>query len=59
MEVMQLVGVAIIATTLCLVIKKDRPEMANFIAIITGVTILLSVIFKLNFIIEGIQNLAN
>ncbi len=56
---MQLVGVAIIATTLCLVIKKDRPEMANFIAIITGVTILLSVIFKLNFIIEGIQNLAN
>ena len=59
MEVMQLVGVAIIATTLCLVIKKDRPEMANFIEIITGVTILLSVIFKLNFIIEGIQNLAN
>ncbi|MGL5693402.1 MAG: stage III sporulation protein AD [Peptostreptococcaceae bacterium] len=56
---MQLVGVAIIATTLCLVIKKDRPEMANFIAIITGVTILLSVIFKLNFIIEGIQDLAN
>lgn len=56
---MQLVGVAIIATTLCLVIKKDRPEMANFIAIITGVIILLSVIFKLNFIIEGIQNLAN
>ena len=49
---MQLVGIAIIATTLCLIIKKDRPEMANFIAIITGVTILLSVIFKLNFIIE-------
>ncbi|SCH12106.1 stage III sporulation protein AD [uncultured Clostridium sp.] len=59
MEVMQLVGIAIISTTLCLVIKKDRPEIANFIAIITGVIILLSVIFKLNFIIEGIQDLAN
>ena len=59
MEVMQLVGIAIISTTLCLVIKKDRPEIAMFIAILTGITILLSVIFKLNFIIEGIQNLAD
>ena len=59
MEIIQIIGIAIISTILCLFIKKDRPEMANFIAIITGVTILLSVIFKLNFIIEGIQNLAN
>ncbi|RDY24851.1 stage III sporulation protein AD [Romboutsia maritimum] len=59
MEVMQLIGIAIISTTLCLVIKKERPEIANFIAIITGITILLSVIFKLNFIIESIQNLAS
>ncbi|WP_243444920.1 stage III sporulation protein AD [Romboutsia maritimum] len=56
---MQLIGIAIISTTLCLVIKKERPEIANFIAIITGITILLSVIFKLNFIIESIQNLAS
>ncbi|WP_242948801.1 stage III sporulation protein AD [Asaccharospora irregularis] len=56
---MQLVGIAIISTTLCLVIKKDRPEMANFIAIITGIVILLSVISKLNFIIESVQNLAD
>lgn len=59
MEIIRLIGVAIISTTLCLVIKKDRPEIANFIAIITGTTILLSVIFKLNFIIEGIQDLAD
>ena len=59
MEVIQLIGVAIVSTTLCLVIKKDRPEIANFIAIIAGVTILLSVVFKLNFIIEGIQGLAS
>ncbi len=58
MEVMQLVGIAIISTTLCLVIKKDRPEIAMFIAILTGITILLSVIFKLNFIVESIQDLA-
>ncbi len=58
MEVMQLVGIAIISTTLCLVIKKDRPEIAMFIAVLTGITILLSVIFKLNFIVESIQDLA-
>lgn len=55
---MQLVGVAIISTTLCLVIKKDRPEIAMFIGILTGIAILLAVIFKLNFIIESIQSLA-
>ncbi|MGL6105378.1 stage III sporulation protein AD [Romboutsia sp.] len=56
---MQLVGIAIISTVLCLVIKKDRPEIAMFIAILTGISIFLSVIFKLNFIIESIQNLAD
>lgn len=55
---MQLIGIAIISTTLCLVIKKERPEIAMFIAILTGITILLSVTFKLNFIMESIQGLA-
>ena len=58
MEVMQLIGIAIISTTLCLVIKKERPEIAMFIAILTGIAILFSVIFKLNFIVESIQDLA-
>ncbi|WP_228109357.1 stage III sporulation protein AD [Terrisporobacter petrolearius] len=56
---MQLVGIAMVSTILCLVIRKDRPEMANFVAITAGVIILLSVVMKLNFIIEGIQSLAD
>ena len=56
---MQLVGIAMVSTILCLVIKKDRPEIANFVAITAGVVILLSVIMKLNFIVEGIESLAN
>ena len=59
MEVMQIIGIAIISTSLCLVIKKDRPEIAMFIGILTGVIILTSVIFKLGFIIESINDLAN
>ena len=55
---MQLVGIAMVSTILCLVIKKDRPEMANFIAITAGVIILLSVVMKLNFIVEGIESLS-
>ncbi|MDR0879894.1 MAG: stage III sporulation protein AD [Clostridioides sp.] len=58
MEVMQLIGIAVIATICCMLIKKDRPEIANFIAIIAGVIIILSVMFKLNFIIKGIEDLA-
>ncbi len=59
MEVMQLIGVAMISTILCLLIRKDRPEMADFVAITAGIIILLSVVMKLNFIVEGIESLAN
>ena len=56
---MQLVGIAMLSTILCIVIRKDRPEIANFVAITAGIIILLSVVMKLSFIIEGIESLAN
>ena len=56
---MKLVGLALISTILCLIIKKDRPEMAMFIGILTGIMILISVTYKFNFIIESINELAN
>ena len=56
---MQLVGIAMVSTILCLVIKKDRPEMSNFIAITAGVIILLSVVMKLSFVVDGVQSLAD
>ena len=55
---MQLIGVAIISTILCVIIKKDRPEIAMFIAITAGVIIFLSAISNLNFIIVSINQLA-
>lgn len=55
---MQIIGIAIISTVLCLVVKKDRPEFANFIAITAGIVILLSVVLKLNFIVDEINNLS-
>ena len=56
---MQLVGIAMVSTILCIVIKKDRPEMANFVALTAGIIILLSVVMKLSFIVDGIQSLAD
>lgn len=58
MEVIKLIGISMISMTICLIIRKKRPEIANFIAIITGTTIFLSVLYKLNFIMESINNLA-
>ena len=59
MEIIQIIGIAIISTILCLFIKKDRPEMANFVALTAGIIILLSVVMKLSFIVDGIQSLAD
>lgn len=59
MEVMKLVALAIMSTVLCLLLKKERPEMAMFIALATGVIIFLGATYKLNYIIESIQELAN
>ncbi|MEG0051596.1 MAG: stage III sporulation protein AD [Terrisporobacter sp.] len=56
---MKLVGLALVSTILCLIIKKDRPEMAMFIGILTGIMILLSVTYQFNFIIESINELAS
>ena len=56
---MQLVGIAMVSTILCIVIKKDRQEMANFVALTAGIIILLSVVMKLSFIVDGIQSLAD
>ena len=56
---MQLVGIAMVSTILCIVIKKDRPEMANFVALTAGIIIFLSVVMKLSFIVDGIQSLAD
>lgn len=56
---MQLVGIAMVSTILFIVIKKDRPEMANFVALTAGIIILLSVVMKLSFIVDGIQSLAD
>ena len=55
MEIIQIVGIGIVATTLILLLKTNRPEMAVNLAIITGVIIFCIVIGKVEGVIQIIE----
>lgn len=59
MELTKLISVALLGTTLSILLRKDRPEMSMFIGLVTGIGIFLIAIFKLNFIIDSIRDLSN
>ena len=44
MEIVKIIGIALIALIIIIMLKQYRPEYAIFISILTGVLILLSVI---------------
>lgn len=57
MEILQIVGVGIVATVLSMVVKEQKPLFAFLIATVTGVVILLFVvdqIWKVIYVLEKI-----
>lgn len=58
MEIFQIVGLALVAATLSVLLKRDRPEIAIQISIISGVVIFLLMVVKVSAVIELLQNLA-
>ena len=59
MEIIQITGVAFIATFIIVLLRQYKPEFTIHISIIAGIIILGFVIFKLSSIIELIQSLSN
>ncbi len=59
MEIIKIVGIAIIALIIIILLKQYRPEFAVYISLLTGVLILTLVIDKLEGIIELIQSIVN
>lgn len=57
MEIIKIVGIALIALIIIIMLKQYRPEYAVFISILTGVLILLLVMDKLTGIIDLIQSI--
>lgn len=58
MEIVQIVGIGIIATILAVLLKQEKPEIALQISIVTGLIIFIFIISKLSYVIEVLSDLA-
>ncbi|CAH1217944.1 MULTISPECIES: stage III sporulation protein AD [unclassified Paenibacillus] len=58
MEIIQVVGLALIATVLILVIKEQKPMFAFLIAAATGIVIFMLLIGKIGSVIDVLKRLA-
>ena len=59
MEVVKIIGIALIALIIIILLKQYRPEFAIYISLLTGVLILVLVMDRLSGIISLLQTLAN
>ena len=59
MEVIKIIGIALIALIIIILLKQYRPEFAVYISLLTGVLILVLVMDQLAGIISLLQSLAN
>ena len=57
MEIIKIVGIALIAMVIIIMLKQYRPEYAIFISILTGILILILVMDRLTGIINLIQSI--
>lgn len=57
MEIIKIIGIALIALIIIIMLKQYRPEYSIFISILTGILILFLVMDRLTGIIQLIQNI--
>ena len=59
MEVIKIIGVALVSLIIVVILKQYRPEYTIYVSILAGALILTLVLDKLSGIINLLQNLAN
>ncbi|MBP1759865.1 MAG: stage sporulation protein [Firmicutes bacterium] len=59
MEIWQIVGLALIVTIFCVVLKQIRPEIALQLSILAGASIFILIISKIRVIVDLLQTLAD
>lgn len=59
MEIFQIVGLALIAAVLSVILKNQRPEIAVQISIVTGIVIFLMLIFRISAVLSLLQEIAS
>ena len=57
MEIIKIIGIALIALIIIIMLKQYRPEYAIFISILTGIVILFLVMYRLTGIINLIESI--
>ncbi|KIL41114.1 stage III sporulation protein AD [Gordoniibacillus kamchatkensis] len=58
MEMIQIVGVGLLATVLVLIVKEQKPMFAFLLATFTGIVIFLFLIGKISAVIHMLEDLA-
>lgn len=59
MDILQIVGLGIVATVIIVILKAQRPEMAVLVSILTGVVIFMLVVGKISSVIDILNNYAS
>ena len=59
MEIIKIIGIALIALIIIILLKQYKPEFAIYISLLTGVLILLLVIDKLTMITQLLETIAS
>ena len=59
MEVIKIIGIALIALIIIIILKQYSPEFVIYISIITGILILMLVVDKLTGIISLLESIAS
>ena len=59
MDIIKIVGIALIALVIIILLKQYKPEFAIYISIFTGILILILVMDKLSGIINLIKSIVN
>lgn len=58
MDILKIVGIGLIATTLSVVLKQQKPEFAMQVSIVTGLVIIFFVLDELSYVVKILEDLS-
>lgn len=59
MDIMQVVGLGLLASVLAVVLRNNRPEMAMFLSIAVGIMIFAAMLGKIGSVIDVLRDLSS
>ena len=59
MEIVKIIGIALISLIIIILLKQYRPEFTIYISLLTGILILILVMDKLTGIVNLLQTISN